>query len=112
MDVAERGWFLWPLVESLKRQAVGTRGVPDDVACAAVRAVAARFAEHTDSRLDSATQRRVSAYFWGTVRRRAIRHAPDYARRVVRAALTADLERAGWDAPSIRAELERAGLPA
>jgi hypothetical protein len=112
METIERGWLFWPLVHELGREAESSRGVPADTVAAAKRAVAARFGELEASRLDPATRRRVAAYFWGVIRRRALRHAPSYARRIVQATLTADLAAAGWDAPSIRVELERSGLSA
>ncbi len=112
MERTNSGWTLRPLVHSLAHEAVDRRDVPDEVAAAAARAVSARFGEREGTPLDSATQRRVAAYFWGTVRRQSLRHAPSYARRIVRATLAADLEAAGWDGSAIRAELERAGLPA
>ena len=110
MDRNDREWLLWPFVRSLTRQATLNRGVPAEVADVAKRAAISRFGELGQARLDTATRRRIAAYFWGVVRRRAIRTSPTYATRMVRAALVADLAEAGWTAAAIRAELERAGL--
>ncbi len=112
MDRNDRQWLLWPFVRSLAREATLKRGVPAEVADVATRVALSRFGELSNAQLDIATRRRVAAYFWGVVRRRAIRSAPGYAARVVRAALAADLAEAGWDAAAIYAELERAGLVA
>lgn len=112
MERTYRGSLFWPLVQALAREAVERRDVPADVAAAAERAVLARFDGLAHRPLDSAMQRRVAAYFWGTVRRRALRHAPGYAQRIVRASMAADLADAGWDRHSIHAELEGAGLSA
>ncbi len=104
--------MLWPLLHSLKRDAVAVRGVPDCTVTTAMRATARRFSEHADAPLDAAERSRVIAYFWGTVRRRALRDSPSYMRRIVRATMAADLEEAGWDRRAIAAELERLGLSA
>ena len=110
MEKMERSFR--PLVRSLRREAADVRGVPEHVVVAAARAVDARFAEYAECRLDDATRRRVIAYFWGAIRRHAVRHAPGYARNIVRATMTADLEQAGWDFSAIGVELERLGLSA
>jgi len=112
MEPTDRGWLFWPLVHALCREAATARGVPQEVVTAAQRAVARRFADLAGPPLDAAGRQRVAAYFWGTVRRRALRQAPGYAERVVWATLAADLADAGWDPFAISAELERAGLSA
>ena len=84
--------------------------MPERLAADAKRAALRRFPEAEDSHLTAHMRRRIAAYFWGTVRRRAVRHEPGYARTLVRATLAADLAEAGWEAPAIRVELEKAGL--
>jgi len=112
MKCTDHDWLLWPLVHALGREALVSRGVPQEVVTAAKSAVARRFADIAESPLDTATRQRVAAYFWGTVRRRALRHAPGYAQRIVSAAVAADLAEAGWDPCAIRTELDRVGLSA
>lgn len=112
MKSSKREWWLWPLLHGLRVEAVEDRGVPSDVAASAAGAAAGRFAEHAGAPLTSETRQRATAYFWAVVRRRATRHAPGYARRIVRATMSADLEAAGWDPSAISVELERAGLSA
>ena len=102
-----RDWLLWPLLDSLASEALLREDVPRGVADVARRAAGARFAHLASSVLDRQSEQRVAAYFWGVVRRRAVRHAPGYAQRIVRASLAADLRQAGWDADSIQCELER-----
>lgn len=112
MERTSRGWYLWPLLCALRSEALHGRGVSEAAVTTATRAVLRRFGEHSDELLDPESQRRVTAYFWGVLRRQAVRVDPGYARRVVRATVAADLRDAGWDPGSIRAELERAGLSA
>ncbi len=112
MDTDDRGWLLWPLLCSLKREARSVRLMPEKAVAVAVRAASDRFADLAHVRMDNATTRRVAAYFWGTARRAALRSDRAYAHRVVRATLAADLAAAGWEPRAIDTELERAGLSA
>jgi hypothetical protein len=112
MESTERSWLFWPLVQALGREAEVSRGVPRETVSAAKRAVAVRFADLTAAHLDGVARQRIAAYFWGVIRRRALRQAPSYARRIVRATLAADLADAGWDSSSIDVELARCGLSA
>lgn len=112
MEPTDHDWLFWPLVHALSQEALVSRGVPQEVVTAAKSAVARRFANLAGSPLDTVARQRVAAYFWGTVRRRALRHAPGYAQRIVSATLAADLAEAGWDPSAIRVELDRVGLSA
>jgi hypothetical protein len=71
-----------------------TAGAPETVALEARRATMARFVpEGGPGRLASP---RVESYFWGVVRRRALKGgAPAVARLMVAASLAAELEEAG-----------------
>ena len=110
MGHADRDWLLWPYLHHLADEATRERKVSKEVADAARRAAGVRFAHLGGERLDTTVRRRVAAYFWAVIRRRAVRKAPEYARDLVRASLTADLVEAGWERGSIHAELERCGL--
>lgn len=110
MSTTDHGWILWPLLGMLAERARGDREVPDAIVTEAVRATYARFASLADSRLDGPTRRRVTAYFWGVVRRRAVRDAHAFAQEIVRATLATDLARSGRGVASIASEPVRAGV--
>jgi hypothetical protein len=69
-------------------------GTPEDVAQEARRATAVRFVPERGSRRTAPP--RVESYFWGVVRRRALKGgAPAVARLLVAVSLAAELEEAG-----------------
>ncbi len=92
---------------SLVCEAVEERGVPLDVAAAAERATRARFTARPEER--PVAPSRVSAYFWGVVRRRLgrLRKPCDATSRLVLAAVVADLADCGRPAEDIWDELQR-----
>lgn len=99
---------LVPLVSRLVRDAVSRRGVPLALAEEARRATTRRFAAHPAGAVPDATIRR---YFWGTVRRMAMRSRGEDAARLrqllVLASIARDLREGGRSADAIRTELSR-----
>ena len=80
-------------------------GAPASVAEEARRVTAARFAAATR---DGSSTGRAEAYFWGVVRRRALRgDAPAIARSLLVTSLAADLADAGHTPDAVAREVAR-----
>ena len=94
-------------VDGLARVAVAHRGVPQSTARHAAE-VTARWARREALTERDADRRRVDAYFWGVVRRRALAGEPghaSYRSRCVADTLAADMLAAGHDPERVVAEL-------
>jgi hypothetical protein len=87
------------LRDSIVRRAVEA-GSPEQVAAAAAGVTAAKFGDAWDARAE--------AYFWGCVRRRALRgEAPRLSQRLVLAGLAQDLAAAGRGPDDVFTEMSR-----
>ena len=85
--------------DGIVRRAVEA-GSPEQVAAAAAGVTAAKFGDSWDARAE--------AYFWGCVRRRALRgEAPRLSQRLVLAGLAQDLAAAGRGPDGVFSEMSR-----
>jgi hypothetical protein len=90
------------VLDELARRALSA-GTPRAVAAEAVRVTGERFPSRT-----RAARRRVEAYFWGVVRRRALQGAaPAVSRSLVIASLVSELREAGHTDETILGEVTR-----
>ncbi len=105
MATALRSTDLHSVVLELHTEAARAHGVPAAVAEGASTATLRKFA-----RLDCVAPDRVRAYYWGVVRRTALRSADDrqgLRTRYLAAALAEDLLRAGHPCERVREEVAR-----
>jgi hypothetical protein len=97
------------LVARLRREATEDQGVPDRVAAGAAAAVIRRFEDGAETQSDHDTGR-VTAYFWGVVRRKAMRErdcGDTFRDRYLVAALADDLIEGGHDPQDVFDEIVR-----